>query len=165
MRGNGAAIQLGGRGQTMGDWGAKTGTTTTSVWVINCALENSLWVPTSDYVVAWIFDEFVGSAEIGGHQLPVAEREQNRRGGHVRISQCRPPQPLRQRTALRTRWPNTRTTLAPTGPDTLGSRTWSYCRETSLVRSGWELITSRTQRRFLLFDRQVGHDLCPLHHR
>jgi len=68
----------------MEGWGAKTGTTTTSVWVINCALEDSLRVPTSDLGVAWIFDEFAGSAEIGGHQLPVAEREQNRRGDHVR---------------------------------------------------------------------------------
>jgi len=145
MRGSGAAIQPGGRGQTMGGLGAKTGTTTTSVWVINCVLECSLRVPTSDYGVAWIFDEYVGSAEIGGHQLPVAEREQNRRGDHVRTSQCRLPQPLR-RTILCTRWPNTRTTLAPTGPDTPGSQTWSCCRETSLVRSGWELIISLSQR-------------------
>ena len=85
MRGSGAAIQLGGRGQTMGGWGAKTGTTTTSVWVKNCVSEDGLRVPTSDFRVAWIFDEVAGSAEIGGHQLPVAEREQNRRGDHVRI--------------------------------------------------------------------------------
>jgi len=52
------------------------GTTTTSVWVINCALEGSLRVSTSDLGAAWIFDGFVGSAEVGGHQLPVAEREQ-----------------------------------------------------------------------------------------
>lgn len=39
MIGSDAAIQLGGVGQTMEDWGAKMMTTTTSVWIDKRSLE------------------------------------------------------------------------------------------------------------------------------
>jgi hypothetical protein len=75
---------------------------------------------------------------------------------------CRlPPPPRSGAYILRTRWPTTRTTLVLTGLDILGSQTWSYCRRLSPVYSGWELIISHVQWRFLLFDRQVGDHLCP----
>ena len=82
MKGNDFVSQPGGRGQAMGDWGAKTVTTTTSARDGERRLEEKF----AGFLRAALGSSgsLVDPCDQRGLQLPVAEQEQNGEGVHVR---------------------------------------------------------------------------------